>query len=102
MREEIFGPVAIVAEADGFEAALEAANDTEFGLSAALFTTNLDRAMRFARGIQAGQVHVNRETAGAEPHLPFGGMKASSNLQREQGRAARQFFTNSKSIYVRG
>jgi acyl-CoA reductase-like NAD-dependent aldehyde dehydrogenase len=80
---------------------IEAANDTPFGLSASLFSNNLESALTFARRIASGQVHINRETAGAEPHVPFGGMKGSSNLQREQGKAARRFFTNSKTVYVR-
>ena len=101
MREEIFGPLAAVAHVPDFEAAIEAANDTEFGLSAAIFTRNLGRAMAFAREIEAGQVHVNRETAGAEPHAPFGGLKGSSNMQREQGKAAKRFFTNTKTVYAR-
>ena len=101
MREEIFGPVAVLAPVSGFEAAIAAANDTEFGLSAAIFTRDLGRAMAFAREIEAGQVHVNRETAGAEPHAPFGGLKGSSNMQREQGRAAKRFFTNTKTVYAR-
>ena len=101
MREEIFGPLAVVAHVPDFEAAIEAANDTEFGLSAAIFTRNLGRAMAFAREIEAGQVHINRETAGAEPHAPFGGLKGSSNMQREQGKAAKRFFTNTKTVYAR-
>ena len=100
-REEIFGPVVILSPTSGYEAALEAANDTPFGLSAAIFTRDLGRAMSFAREIESGQVHINRETAGAEPQAPFGGLKGSSNLQREQGKAAKRFFTNSKTVYVR-
>ena len=101
MREEIFGPVTAITHVPDFESAIEAANDTEFGLSAAIFTRNLGRAMAFAREIEAGQVHINRETAGAEPHAPFGGLKGSSNMQREQGKAAKRFFTNSKTVYAR-
>ena len=101
MREEIFGPVVVVAAVAGYEAAIAAANDTPFGLSAALFTRDLGRTMSFAREIESGQVHINRETAGAEPQAPFGGVKGSSNLQREQGKAARRFFTYSKTVYVR-
>ena len=101
LREEIFGPVVVVAPVPDLDAGIDAANDTPFGLSASLFSSNLESALTFARRIAAGQVHINRETAGAEPHVPFGGMKASSNLQREQGKAARRFFTNSKTVYVR-
>lgn len=101
LRDEIFGPVLVVCEVDGFEEALAAANDTEFGLSSAVFTRDLGTAMRFVRGTQSGLVHVNRETAGVEPHVPFGGVKGSSNMQREQGKAARAFFTTTKTVYLR-
>jgi aldehyde dehydrogenase (NAD+) len=101
MREEIFGPVVMLEPIDDLEQGIQAANDTEFGLSAALFTRNLGRAMNFIRGINAGVVHVNRETAGVEPHVPFGGVKGSSSMSREQGKAARVFFTTTKTVYVR-
>lgn len=86
---------------DGFDEAVDAANETEFGLSAALFTENLSRAMRFVDLSEAGVVHINRETAGVEPQVPFGGLKASSSMNREQGTAARTFFTTSKTVYIR-
>jgi aldehyde dehydrogenase (NAD+) len=101
LREEIFGPVVVVEEIDGFEAAIEAANDTEFGLSSALFTKDIGKAMAFVRRTQSGVVHINRETAGVEPHVPFGGLKGSSSMSREQGKAARQFFTTTKTVYLR-
>lgn len=101
MREEIFGPVLVVQEVDSFDAAVELANDTEFGLSAALFTRDLGRAMAFIRRIESGLVHINRETAGVEPQVPFGGVKGSSSMYREQGKAARAFFTVSKTVYLR-
>lgn len=101
LREEIFGPVVCIVEVDDFEEGLRAANDTEFGLSTAIFTRDLATALEFARRAEAGLVHINRETAGVEPHVPFGGLKGSSNKQREQGTAARAFFTNSKTVYVR-
>ncbi len=99
--EEIFGPVLVLEEVDDWEQAIAAANDTEFGLSSAVFTTDLGRALEFVRRTESGLVHVNRETAGVEPHVPFGGVKASSSLNREQGTAARAFFTTSKTVYVR-
>ena len=99
--EEIFGPVLVVEPVDDLDAALAAANDTEFGLSSAVFTQDLAKAMAFIRRTQSGVVHVNRETAGVEPHVPFGGIKASSSMNREQGKAARQFFTTTKTVYIR-
>lgn len=101
LREEIFGPVLVIEEVDGFEEAVAAANDTEFGLSSAIFTTDLGRAVEFVRRTESGVVHVNRETAGVEPHVPFGGVKGSSSMSREQGTAARRFFTTTKTVYVR-
>ncbi len=101
VHEEIFGPVLVVEEVDDFDAALTAANDTEFGLSSAIHTSDLAKAMHFIRHSRSGMVHVNRETAGVEPHVPFGGLKGSSNTAREQGKAARQFFTTIKTAYVR-
>jgi len=101
VTEEIFGPVLCLIAVDDFEQAIEMANDTQFGLSSAVFTSDLKVAMKFARLTESGVVHVNRETAGVEPHLPFGGLKGSSNAQREQGTAARRFFTNSKTVYIR-
>jgi aldehyde dehydrogenase (NAD+) len=101
LREEIFGPVLVVERANGLDDAIARLNDSEFGLSSAIFTSSLQTALAFADRAETGLVHVNRETAGVEPHVPFGGMKGSSNLEREQGRAARRFFTVTKTIYVR-
>lgn len=101
VREEIFGPIMVIQPVAGLDAALAAANDTEFGLASAVFTSNIAKAMRFIRETESGLVHVNRETAGVEPHLPFGGIKGSSSMSREQGKAARQFFTTTKTVYVR-
>ena len=101
VREEIFGPVLVVDVVEDFEAALAAANDTEFGLSSAVFTRDIAKAMAFIRRTQSGIVHINRETAGVEPHVPFGGIKGSSSMSREQGKAARQFFTTTKTVYLR-
>jgi acyl-CoA reductase-like NAD-dependent aldehyde dehydrogenase len=100
-REEIFGPVLVLSEVDSYASALAAANNTDFGLSASVFTSNIGTALDFARRIESGLVHVNRETASVEPHVPFGGIKASSSMQREQGKAARAFFTTTKTVYVR-
>jgi aldehyde dehydrogenase (NAD+) len=99
--EEVFGPVLGIIPARDPEHALALANDTEYGLSASVFTSDLASAVRFARGLEAGVVHVNDESAGAEPHVPFGGVKASSSGSREQGRAAMEFFTETKTTYLR-
>ena len=97
-REEVFGPVLAIIRVPDFDTALQVANDVPYGLSASLFTRDLGSALRFAREIEAGMVRVNGETAGVEPQAPFGGMKGSSSFSREQGQAARDFYTQTKTI----
>ncbi|KAF1686170.1 aldehyde dehydrogenase family protein [Pseudoxanthomonas broegbernensis] len=99
-REEIFGPVAALLRADDYEHALALANDTEFGLCAGICTTSLKHATHFKRHAQAGMVMVNLPTAGVDPHVPFGGRKASSYGPREQGRYAVEFYTTVKTAYT--
>lgn len=99
-QEEIFGPVVAILEAKDVDEAIALANQTRFGLSASVVTRDLNLALRFMREIEAGVVHVNSMTAGAEPHVPFGGFKASSSGLREQGKAAREFFSQWKTVYV--
>lgn len=99
-QEEVFGPVLCLMKADNFDHALELLNSVEYGLSASLFTRDLNAAMQFADRAQAGMVRINGETAGVEPQAPFGGMKASSSFSREQGLAARDFFTQIKTVSI--
>ena len=99
-REEIFGPVACVIRATGYDEALALANDTEFGLCAGIVTTSLKYASHFKRHAQAGMVMVNLPTAGVDYHVPFGGRKGSSYGSREQGRYAAEFFTTVKTAYT--
>ena len=99
-REEVFGPVASVIRVRDYDEALHVANDTEFGLSAGLCTTSLAKARHFLRHAQAGMVMVNLPTAGVDPHVPFGGRKASSFGPREQGSYAREFYTVVKTGYI--
>ncbi|GIL41170.1 aldehyde dehydrogenase family protein [Roseiterribacter gracilis] len=98
-REEIFGPVASVIRVSGFDAALAAANDGAFGLSAGIVTQSLHAAQQFRRRVRAGMVMVNLPTAGVDYHVPFGGTRKSSYGQREQGFAAVDFYTQYKTIY---
>jgi len=99
-REEVFGPVASTIIADDYDHALAIANDTEFGLSSGICTTSLAKSRHFMRHAQAGMVMVNLPTAGVDPHVPFGGRKASSFGPREQGSYARHFYTTVKTGYV--
>jgi aldehyde dehydrogenase (NAD+) len=97
-QEEVFAPVLAILRVPNFEAAVRVANGVAFGLSASVFTRSLDKAMRFAREVDAGMVRINGETAGVEPQAPFGGMKGSSSFSREQGQAAKDFYTQIKTI----
>jgi len=81
-REETFGPVTSIYPVDSADEALEKANDTEFGLSAAVFTQDIDKALTLAQSINAGMVHINAPTLADEPHVPFGGT-GSSGFGRE-------------------
>jgi aldehyde dehydrogenase (NAD+) len=99
-REEIFGPVATILPVSSYEEAVKLANDTPFGLTASLFTNDLTKALRFVNDIRAGVVKINQESAGLEYQVPFGGAKESSSGSREQGQAAKEFFTQWKTVYM--
>jgi len=99
-QEEIFGPVLSVIPVDGYAAAMEAANGTHYGLSASIFTQNVNTAFRAMRDFEAGIVYINAGTTGAETHLPFGGWKDTGNGHREAGHVALDTFTEWKAVYV--
>jgi aldehyde dehydrogenase (NAD+) len=101
-REEIFGPVLALMRVDTLEEALHLANDSDYGLSASIFTSNIGKMLSFIEDIDAGLVRINAESAGVELQAPFGGMKQSSSHSREQGRAAMEFYTNTKTVFVKG
>jgi len=99
-REEIFGPVLGIIEVSSYEDAIAVANDSEYGLSAAIATRNPRYIHRFAQDIQAGTVKVNRTTTGNLVNAPFGGLKRSSTSTfRESGRAGLEFYTQIKTVY---
>ncbi|MCV7228155.1 aldehyde dehydrogenase family protein [Mycolicibacterium komossense] len=100
--EELFGPVLAVRRAANAQEAFTLANDSEFGLSAAVFTQDLTRALEAVEHLDVGVLHVNSESAGADPHVPFGGAKKSGLGPKEQGSAAREFFTHTTTVYLRG
>ena len=87
-QEEIFGPTITVIRVDGFEEAVEVANGTRYGLSAAVYTQDTGRALRAVSELEAGLVYLNAPTIGSEIHLPFGGVKDTGNGHRESGLAA--------------
>ncbi|HEY3933402.1 MAG TPA: aldehyde dehydrogenase family protein [Gemmatimonadales bacterium] len=99
-RTELFGPVLGVLAADDLDQAITMANATPFGLSASLFTGDLRSVMEYVRRIEVGLVRVNGDTTGVDPHAPFGGTKGSSSGSREQGHAAREFYTEIRTIQI--
>ncbi|MFC4305144.1 aldehyde dehydrogenase family protein [Cohnella boryungensis] len=100
VREEIFGPIAVVQRAADIDEAIDLANRSVFGLSASVFTANLTNAFRFLEEMEAGMVRVNQETAGVEYQAPFGGMKGSSSHTREQGQSALDFYSALKTCSI--
>ncbi len=100
VREEIFGPVVSVLKADDYDHAVAIANDSDLALSSGICTRSLRHAEDFKARSESGMVMVNLPTAGVDYHVPFGGRKKSSYGPREQGRAAREFFTSSKTSYT--
>lgn len=101
-QEEIFGPVIALLRATDLEEAIEVANNTRYGLSASIFTSNIGSLLEFIDDIDAGLVRINAESAGVELQAPFGGMKASSTGSREQGEAAKEFYTAIKTVFIKG
>ena len=98
-KEEVFGPVVSVLKAKNYDEALSLANSGNFGLSAGIVTTSLKFARDFQRNVRAGMVMVNLPTAGVDYHVPFGGTRSSSYGAREQGFAAVEFYTQTKTAY---
>lgn len=99
-REEIFGPVVALIPCDGVEEAIAIANGTDYGLSAAIYTQDINEAFRAMQSVESGIFYVNASTIGAETHLPFGGVKQTGNGRREAAAAALDFYSEWKSIYI--
>jgi acyl-CoA reductase-like NAD-dependent aldehyde dehydrogenase len=99
-QEEIFGPVVSVIPFDTFDDALAIANGVNYGLSASIYTKNVNQAFVAQRDLETGIVYVNAPTIGAETHLPFGGTKNTGNGHREAGLAALDFYSEWKTVYV--
>ncbi|MGH9448072.1 MAG: aldehyde dehydrogenase family protein, partial [Terriglobia bacterium] len=100
-EEEVFGPVLALMRAKDFEEALRLANSVRFGLSASIVTRDVTRVHQFVNGIEAGLITVNLPTAGVEYQLPFGGSKESSFGMREQGPQALDFYTETRTVYLK-
>ncbi|MGN6377774.1 MAG: aldehyde dehydrogenase family protein [Gaiellales bacterium] len=99
-QEEVFAPVCAVLQAADADACVELANGVRYGLSTSIFTRDLDRVLDLAERVDTGLVRVNRPTSGVDFHTPFGGEKASGLGPREQGRAAREFYTSLRTVLV--
>lgn len=97
---ELFGPIAVLYRVPDFNAALALANRSPYGLTGCIHTTNFDRGIEFTRRIRAGVAVVNGGTFGSEPHMPFGGVKASGNGTREPGTEALDVYSELKDIYL--
>lgn len=99
-REEVFGPVLSVIEVATLDEAIEVVNNTEYGLSAAVYSAQLSEALRAVDAIDTGIVYVNAPTIGAEIQLPFGGVRHTGNGYREAGTRGLEQFSETKTVYV--
>lgn len=99
-QEEILAPVAALLKTGSAEEAVQIANGVRQRHVAAVFTNDLDRAMEFARRLEAGLVRVNAATVGVDYHVPFGGFKDSGIGPEVQGLAARDFYTETRVISI--
>jgi acyl-CoA reductase-like NAD-dependent aldehyde dehydrogenase len=100
-QEEVFSPVLAFITVESYDEAIEVANNTIYGLSGGIVTTNMATAMRFARDIDAGVVKVNQATNGMAMNAPFGGMKMSSTqtYKEQAGSTMMSFYTTDRTVY---
>ena len=99
-QEEVFGPVLCLFKINSLNEAIEKINAVEYGLTASIFTADLNCAMLALEKIEAGCCYVNAPTFGSEPHMPFGGLKNSGNGMREPGPQALDVFSEWKTVYI--
>ncbi len=99
-RTELFGPITTLHRVAGFDEAIELANSTSYGLTAAIWTRSIHRGQEFVRRVVAGGVQVNGPTYGFEPHVPFGGERDSGTGWREPGTEALDVYSDWKTVYV--
>jgi aldehyde dehydrogenase (NAD+) len=99
-QQEVFGPIAVVLAVPDTDQAVRVANGVGYGLVSSVFTGDLDRALDLAARLDTGMIRVNAPTSGVDYLAPFGGEKDSSFGPREQGKAARDFYTSTRTITV--
>jgi len=99
-KEEIFGPVLSVIRTKSLEEGVQILNDTIYGLSSSVYTSDIDNAFKAIRDIKAGITYINAPTIGAEAHMPFGGVKQTGNGHREGGWTVYDFFSEWKTVYI--
>ena len=99
-REEIFGPVLCLSTVKSLDEAIAAANAVDYGLTTSIFTSDIDRVLRYVDEVETGMVHVNEPTIGGEAQLPFGGIKATGVGDREMGEEGLHFFTELKTVFI--
>jgi alpha-ketoglutaric semialdehyde dehydrogenase len=97
---ELFGPIATLHRVADFDEAIAAANASPYGLTAAIWTASVHRGQEFLTRIASGVASVNGPTYGSEPHMPFGGLRASGNGWREAGTEALDVYSDLKTVYV--
>ncbi len=98
LQEEVFGPICAIVSVDTVDQALEVANETGYGLAASVHSNDLDSALLVSELLNAGQIKLNAPTTGVDFFLPFGGEGKSSYGQREQGKAALEFYTSLHTV----
>jgi len=98
-KDEIFGPVVSLLSAKSLDEAIDIANCVDYGLSSAIYTTNISNAFSAIKRLQAGLTYVNHPTVGSEAHMPFGGVKYSGN-NRESGPEGINEFTELKTVVI--
>lgn len=98
--EELFGPVATIKPVKDLDEAISISNSTAYGLTSAIHTSNIDRALWFSHKVKAGVANVNLGTFGSEPHMPFGGFGLSGNGTREPGIEALDVYSELKNISI--
>lgn len=96
---ELFGPIAILYKVSSYQEGLDLANRSEYGLTAAIHTSNFNRAVHFTHNVQSGVAVVNGGTFGSEPHMPFGGVKQSGNGTREPGTEALDIYSELRAVH---